>query len=258
VTTLPLELHWHEPGQPLPVREVQFPATGRRRPLGVEAPPWLPTGRTDQPFDFCGHVRRLCGDIRAHCAELRHIDVSRLLFSVVQARSGRTHGLQARVTPLRFTGGQLVRRRRGVAYQVQRYFVERAEMLYLVTFCLPRFLDQAFEDKFITLFHELYHISPEFEGDLRRHGGRYDLHSHSKRAYDRYMAQLAQEYLSNGADRPLHGFLRLNFAQLHHRHGGVVGTVVPRPRLIPLVSQNGTRMTVDSTDSRGPRSRRSL
>ncbi len=52
-------------------------------------------------------------------------------------------------------------------------------MLYLVTFCLPRFLDQDFDDKFITLFHELYHISPRFEGDLRRHEGRCALHSHS-------------------------------------------------------------------------------
>jgi hypothetical protein len=194
----------------------------------------------------------LCADIVAQCIELTHIDVSRLLFAITQARSGRAHGLQARVTPLRFAGGHLVRRRRGVTFQVQRYFVNHVEMLYLVTFCLPRFLDQEFDDKLITLFHELYHISPAFEGDLRRHAGRYDLHSHSKRAYDHYMAQLAREYLSNGADRPLHSFLRLNFAQLHHRHGGVVGVVVPRPRLIPILNPNGARINVDHAD-RGQR-----
>ena len=87
-------------------------------------------------------------------------------------------------------------------------------MLYLVTFCLPRFLDQDFDDKFITLFHELYHISPAFDGDLRRHAGRCDLHSNSKRLYDAHMADLARSYLSNGADHGLHDFLRLNFAQL--------------------------------------------
>jgi hypothetical protein len=48
------------------------------------------------------------------------------------------------------------------------------------------------------------------------------------------MAQLSREYLSNGADRSLHGFLHLSFAQLCHRHGSVVGAVVPRPRLIPI------------------------
>jgi len=168
------------------------------------------------------------------CAALKHIDVARLLFAVTQARGSKRFGLQARVTPLRFHEGQLVRRRRGVPYQVQRFFVDAREMLYLVTFCLPRFLDQDFDDKFITLFHELYHIGPAFDGDLRRHGGRCALHSHSKRGYDRHMADLARAYLSDGADHALHGFLRLNFAQLQHRHGSVVGVVVPRPKVIPL------------------------
>jgi hypothetical protein len=117
---------------------------------------------------------------------------------------------------------------------VQRYFVDGREMLYLITFCLPRFLDQDFDDKFVTLFHELYHISPAFDGDLRRHGGRCELHTQSKRHYDGHMADLARGYLANGADRSLHAFLRLDFAQLRHRHGSVEAVVVPRPRLVPL------------------------
>ncbi len=55
---------------------------------------------------------------------------------------------------------------RGRYYQVQRYFVDGHEMLYVMAFCMPRFLDQSFEDKLITLFHELYHINPRFDGDL--------------------------------------------------------------------------------------------
>jgi hypothetical protein len=231
---LPAVLRWNDKENPLPVRALRVPGRHGRRPYGLEAPPWLRTGPADRPFDFSGRVRRLCEDICRRCAELRHIDVSRLLFAVTQARSGQRHGLQARVTPLRFRHGQLTRRRRDGDYQVQRYVVGECEMLYLVTFCLPRFLDQDFDDKFITLFHELYHISPHFEGDLRRHDGRYALHSHSKRDYDTHMAHLARAYLAGGPDRALHDFLRLNFAQLQHRHGSVVGVVVPRPRLIPV------------------------
>jgi predicted metallopeptidase len=232
---LPLELRWSAVDNPLPLRAVRLPARARRQTAGLEAPPWLATGSLDRPFDFCGHVRALCADIVRHCPELKHIDISRLLFGMTQARSGRRYGLQARVTPMRFRHGRLTRTRRGGGlYQVQRYFVEDREMLYLVTFCLPRFLDQDFDDKFITLFHELYHISPEFEGDLRRHEGRCALHTHSKRLYDAHMARLARAYLSNGVDRSLHAFLRLTFAQLQHRHGSVVGVVVPRPRLLPI------------------------
>ena len=232
--TLPPVLRWQQPHLPLPVRAVRLPPRSRPRTVGLEAPPWLPTGDEGRPFDFCGHVRRLCADVVRRCEELRHIDVSRLLFGITQARSGVRSGLQARVTPLRFRHGGLVRERDGVRYRVQRYVVDGRDMLYLITFCLPRFLDQDFDDKFVTLFHELYHISPGFEGDLRRHEGRYDLHSHSKRLYDQHMADLARAYLSNGADRSLHGFLRANFAQLQQRHGSVVGVVVPRPRLLPV------------------------
>lgn len=225
---------WSENVRPLPLRVIRAPLRSGVHPLAFPTPVSPAAGPAERPFDFCGHVRHLCADIVRHCDTLRHVDIARLLFAVTQARSGRTHGLQARVTPLRFHEGRLRRQRRGVSYQVQRYFVGDQEMLYVLTFCLPRFLDQDFDDKFITLFHELYHISPAFDGDLRRHQGRYAIHSHSKRGYDEYMADLARSYLANGADPELHAFLRLNFAQLQQRHGHVVGVVVPRPKLIPI------------------------
>lgn len=138
------------------------------------------------------------------------------------------------MTPLRFARGQLQRRRRGVIFQVQRYFLGDHEFLYLMTFCLPRFLDQDFDDKCVTLFHELYHIGQEFNGDLRRHEGRCQLHSRSRRQYDKHMAELARAYLAGKPDPNLHAFLRLNFTQLQARHGAVASVVVPRPKIIPL------------------------
>lgn len=232
---LPLLLSWNASTNPLPIRLVRPP--GRVRPAfpQFDPPPWLATGPCDQPFDFGGHVRRLCADIAARCEELRHVDVNRLLIGFTQARTGRAHGLQARVTPLRFRNGGLIRKRRGVHYQVQRFFVDAHEMLYLMTFCLPRFLDQSFDEKLITIFHELYHIGPTFDGDLRRHEGRYCMHSHSQRGYDEQMAHLAREYLTGNPDPGLHAFLRLDFAQLLRRHGGVHAVIVPRPKLIPLL-----------------------
>jgi hypothetical protein len=231
---LPLVLRWGGADAPLPMRPVRNPSHLRRLSADLEAPSWLQTGPLNRPFDFCSYIRALCADIAARCPELAHIDVSRLLFSMIQARSSRHHGLQARVTPLRFHRGDLLRQRRGVCYQVQRYVVDGREMLYLVTFCLPRFLNRPFEDKFITLFHELFHISPDFDGDFRRHKGRYALHSHSKNDFDAQMNQLARSYLSRCRDARLHHFLRMDFAQLVHRHGSVVSVVVPHPKLVPV------------------------
>jgi hypothetical protein len=234
----PLVFRWTEPDNPLPVKVIRSPSRAGTGILGMAAPPWLLSGPVNQPFDFCKAISRLCADIVSRADSLRHIDISRLLFGVTQARSGRPHGLQARVTPLRFRNGQLTRRRRDVTYQVQRYFAGGYEFFYLVTFCLPRFLDQDFDDKFVTLFHELFHISPEFDGDLRRHSGRYAIHSRSQRHYDRHMAGLAREYLAGGPDPSLHAFLRLNFTQLQERHGSVIGVVVPRPKLVPVLRKN--------------------
>ncbi|VTR96928.1 hypothetical protein [Tuwongella immobilis] len=229
----PLVLSWNETS-PLPQKLVQgdLPARGVNR--GDSVPPWLETGRIDQPFDFCGHIRRLTADIAVRSPAFYHLDVSRLLFTFTQARNNRRHGLQARVTPMRFRDGQLVRVQRGVTYQVQRYFVDGREVLYVVSFCLPRFFTQGFDEKLVTLFHELYHISPSFDGDLRRHGGRYDVHTASQKEYDQHMAELAREYLQLRPEPRLYDFLRLNFVQLCQRHGAVMGTVVPRPKLVPV------------------------
>jgi hypothetical protein len=179
-------------------------------------------------------MQRLCADVVSRCQPLHHVDVSRLQFGVTPARNGRRHGLQARVTPLRLRDGRLTRRRRGLTFQIQRYFIDGREVLYLVTFCLPRFLDLTFDEKFVTLFHELFHISPSFNGDLRRHDGRYCVHSHSQKQYDKQMSALARDYLAGKPDPNLHAFLRLDFGQLLERHGSVLGVCIPRPKLIPL------------------------
>jgi predicted metallopeptidase len=210
---------------------------------GQQKPAWFeqhsqanPAAVPSEPFDFCHHVQRLVMDIAIRCPEYRHLQVPRILVSVTQARETTLHGLQARVTPLRFHGGALTKPRRGVTYQIQRYFRGDHEYLYVMTFVLPRYLDQEFDQKLVTLFHELHHIGPAFDGDLRRHGGRYTYHSHCQHAYNQQMAALAREYLQSGPDPALFRFLRMTFAQLQAHHGSVTGIVVPRPKIIPLIA----------------------
>ncbi len=86
--------------------------------------------------------------------------MSQVAVAFAQTRHQALHGLQAKLTPMRFEGGALTTRRRGRTWTVQRLFHGQREMLYILTFYLPRFLDQSFREKLITVFHELYHISP--------------------------------------------------------------------------------------------------
>ena len=231
---LPLAHQWSERDNPLPRRAIR--ASGVESSASQIAMPSLDSGqRAHEPFDFCAAIHRLVMNIAIHCPDFRHLQVPRILVTITQARGQRMHGLQARVTPLRFSGGLLIRKRRGVSFQIQRYFLGDHEFLYLMTFCLPRFLDLKFEQKFITLFHELYHFGPAFDGDIRRHDGRCHIHTHSQREYDKKMAQHASAYLAGKPDPGIHAFFRYNFAQLQARHGSVTGIVVPHPKIIPLV-----------------------
>lgn len=234
----PYLLSWNSDAE-LPRREVVPMGKHHGSADGLATPPWIESGAINVPFDFGHAVRELLCDICRHVPEFSGFDPRRILVGFLQARHRRGHGLQARVTPLRFHGGELVRTARGRLFQVQRFIVGDVEMLYLMTFCLPRFLDQPFEQKMVTLFHEMYHIGPEFDGDLRRHPGRCQFHTSSKCDYDEHMSKLARAYLAGGANPRLHGFLRLNFAQLRARHGQVLAVRLPRAKILAVPVSEG-------------------
>ena len=107
-------------------------------------------------------------------------------------------------------------------------------MLYILTFYLPRFLDQPFHEKLTTVTHELLHVSPRFDGDLRRFEGRCYMHSPRQEEFDRQAADLARQYLASRPPVEIYEFLRYDFRELARRHGAVVGLQVPIPKLIPL------------------------
>jgi predicted metallopeptidase len=186
------------------------------------------------PFDFTLAMRRLCHDITQRLAELEHVRMEQVAVTFAQTRRRVAYGLQAKLTPLRFEGGELVTRRRGRMWTIQRWYAGELEMLYILTFYLPRFLEQSFREKLITVMHELYHISPGFDGDIRRLPGHYHVHSHSQKEYDRQMNDLVDRYLAASPPEALHRFLRVSFRELTACHGGVVGIRVPIPKLLPL------------------------
>ena len=169
----------------------------------------------------------------ARMPELHHVDTRRIGFSFSQTRKQVRHGLWASLTPMRFQGGAIVETRHGHRYTFQRmYDASGCEMLYILNFYLPRFLNLDFMDKIVTIFHELWHISPTFDGDLRRHPGRCYAHTHSQKQYDAAMENLGSQWLSLSPPEELLGFLRHRFWQLEQRFGRVYGTRIRHPKLI--------------------------
>lgn len=183
-------------------------------------------------FDFTGHMRRFCHTLVADLPELAHIDLEQVAIGFRQTRRRGTAGVQATLTPLRFAGGSRTTKRRGRHWRIDPLHDETGrEMLYLLSFYLPRFLETPFEERLITVMHELWHISPEFNGDLRRFAGRCYAHSHSRDGYDREMAVMARRWLAGNPSPETYAFLRLDLTELRRTHGPIRGLKYPTPKL---------------------------
>jgi len=186
-------------------------------------------------FDFTAAMRRLCEDMTGRLPELRHIDLSRVAISLCQTRKNVSHGIYASLTPLRFEAGAKTTSRHGGRYGVASIFDPAGrEYLYILSFYLPRFMSTGLEEKLSTIVHELWHISPTFDGDLRRHEGRCYAHGPSQKAYDALMDQLTQSWLALAPPSHLYDFLLADCNELIAEHGRITGTHWANPKLIPL------------------------
>lgn len=191
--------------------------------------------RSSHGFDFTGAMRQLCDDMVARLAELSHIDLDRVAISISRTRQNGSHGLYATLTPLKFEAGAAEQILDGRRYGVQQLLDQQGrEMMYILSFYLPRFQNTTLEEKLSTVLHELWHISPGFDGDLRRHAGRCYAHGSSQREYDAQMDRLAQRWLSLDPPEHLYEFLTVDFAELEAEHGRVFGARWPTPKMLPL------------------------
>ncbi|MEK6238172.1 MAG: putative metallopeptidase [Planctomycetales bacterium] len=177
----------------------------------------------------------LCADVVARLPEMSHVNMAQTTVTFAQARSNVLHGMQAKLTPMRFENGSLYRERNGRTWTIQRLRgTGGQEQLYILTFYLPRFLQHSFQEKLTTIFHELWHIHPEFNGDFRRFTGRCVMHSRSQKEFDALAEQLSQKWLGLHPPKSLYEFLECDFSELHRRHGSIHGLKIAIPKLIPV------------------------
>lgn len=185
-------------------------------------------------WDMSLALERLCHDLCSRCPEFYHIDPARLVFNLVRNRKRTLHGLQARITPMRFEGGLLTGVRRQRSFQIQRFFLDGREILYHLAFCVPRFLMLSPRERLITIIHELFHIDPSFHGGLRRFEGACPHHGPSKRDFDLKMAEFLDRYQMGEKDEEAYQPFLFSMVDFRRSFSGVEGWCAPKPRLIPL------------------------
>ncbi len=161
--------------------------------------------------DFNTAMSRLLNEIASQVGDFRHVRMNQVLVSATFNRSARRAGLLAYVLPLKYRAGSPVERRvrgsREYHWAMIPVVRDGVEVLYIIYFMLPRFLHMTLREKLETVVHELYHISPDFNGDLRRFKGRSVLHGSSK-AYDAKVRELTDRFLDSPHDPEVYAFLQ--------------------------------------------------
>ncbi len=187
-------------------------------------------------FHFTDHMFQICKDMTQRVPALSHINMDKVAVGFCSARNYNSpYGTYATLTPLRFENGATVTVRDGRKYTLQKVIDrQNSEKLYLLNFYLPRFFIGSFIDRLTTTVHELWHISPEFNGDIRRLGGRCYVHSGSQKDFDAVAQSLAKQWLTLNPDPQLYEFLKLDLDQIVQQYGPLIGSRYSPPKLIPV------------------------
>lgn len=185
-------------------------------------------------IDLSTACASLGADICRRVPELGHIDPQHILVCLSRSRADGSHGVYARIAPLRFAAGAIEQNRRRGRYletfRLPSLSHEGREILYLIYLMVPRFLRLSCEQKLATVIHELYHIAEAFDGDLRRFAGRNFAHGSSRNGYNRIVARLQEQYLACGPEPQLLDCLRLDEEGWRRGHFRLTGLTVPLPR----------------------------
>lgn len=190
--------------------------------------------RPDGEINLTQHLTGIIAEIVRRAPSLGHIDVGRVLVCIGSNRSGRRGGMYGKLIPLRFENGTEIVRYRGRYYTLPAVSHNGADCLYIIYFYMPRFFDLPWNEKLRVMFHELYHISPRFDGDIRRMGAVKTAHGHSKKHFDSLYAtdlKAFSEHIRGTSDM---SFLEMNTGALYRRYRNVTGVRMKSPRPVLL------------------------
>lgn len=182
-------------------------------------------------FDITSQLERLIADITRACPRFSHIDASRLVVSCATTRTRSRHGKYASIFPLRFEGGSDKQVTRRTTWYLPHVLIDERDALYSLFFYIPRFLGLDGHRRLTVVFHELFHISDKFDGDLRRFPGCYSYHGKSVRQFEEAFKPDVEQYIASGSTRRFETLLEYPISKMLRRYGAVSFRRARQPRL---------------------------
>ncbi len=146
--------------------------------------------------------------------EFRGYDINRMLLCCASNRSDSRGGIYGKLVPLKFEDGSDIINFRGRLYTIPKIIHNNIEIRYLIYYYNPKFFDLPAKEKVNVMFHELYHINPDFNGDIRRMGKFKKAHGHSKKSFEKKYLDYSEDFYTFVKDTPYHAFLEMNTKDL--------------------------------------------
>jgi len=163
--------------------------------------------------------------------EFMHYDINKILICISSNRAGSRGAIYGKLVPLKFEGGASVVNYKGRLYTMPKIFHNNIEVQYLIYYYFPRFFDLPVREKINVMFHELYHINPDFNGDMRRMGKFKKAHGHSKKAFENRYIEMADNFYNKIYGSHYYNFLSMTSKELHSNFDKItykrVGNIKP-------------------------------
>lgn len=142
--------------------------------------------------------------------EFKPFNLNKILICCASNRNDFKGATYGKLIPLRFKNGSEIINHNGRFYKIPKVTINDIEILYLIYFYIPKFFNLSAKDKVNVMFHELYHINPGFNGDIRRMGEFKSAHGHSKKSFEEKYIDYADKFYDKIESTPYYNFLQMN------------------------------------------------
>lgn len=142
--------------------------------------------------------------------EFKCFDLNKILICCASNRKDFRGATYGKLLPLRFKDGSEIIKHNGRFYTIPKVKVNNMEILYIIYFYIPKFFNLSAKDKVNVMFHELFHINPEFNGDIRRMGKFKAAHGHSRKSFEEKYIEYADTFFEKIENTPYYNFLKMN------------------------------------------------
>lgn len=164
-----------------------------------------------------------------------HIKIENIIVSLsTNRKNSRRSYTYGKCVPLKFKDGADFTYQRGVKFQIPEVVENGNIILYALSFFNPRFFELTSEEKLRVIFHEMYHISPDFNGDIRRFGRSGSAHGSSRKKFDSFFEKEQNDFYNFLANSDILKILEMPYNELFSSFNNIFFNRFKPPKPFPV------------------------